>query len=165
MADIKKKLAAAKSPERKRALKAQLKAAKRIVALKKKLLEAPRALRALIKAKIAKAKVALKKATKNVVRVTRRVDAKRIAKLKSKIASARSPASKRALKTQLKAQKKVAELRKKLAAAKSPKAKAALKRQLKVAKAKLSKAAAKVKSLGGKRCKHCGQKLFAVKSN
>ncbi len=80
-------------------------------------------------------------------------------KLKSRLAAARSPASKRVLKAQLKAQKKVAQLRKKLVAAKSPKAKAALKRQLKAAKANLAKAVAQVKKVIGKKCKTCGQKL------
>ena len=64
--EMKKKLAAAKSPERKKALKAELKLAKRIVALKKKLHEAPRALRAIIRAKIAKTKASLKRATQKV---------------------------------------------------------------------------------------------------
>lgn len=57
---MKKKLASAKNPELRKALKAQLKIAKKISALKKKLNEAPRALRAAIRAKIAKAKVTLK---------------------------------------------------------------------------------------------------------
>ena len=121
---MKRKLAAAKSPERKRAIKAQLKIAKSIVALKKKLADVPRALRAVIRARIAKAKVALKKATKKVVKVTAKVDAKRIAK----ISSAKSPKAKKAFKAQLKSQKKVAELRKKLILAKSPKALATLKK-------------------------------------
>ena len=54
---MKKKLASAKNPKLRKALKAQLKVANRIKALKKKLYEAPRALREAIKAKIAKAKV------------------------------------------------------------------------------------------------------------
>jgi hypothetical protein len=59
-------------------LKAQLKAANKILALKKKLAAAPPAKKEAIRAKIAAAKVALAKATRKVLKVTNKVAARKL---------------------------------------------------------------------------------------
>jgi hypothetical protein len=78
-------------------LKAQLKVAKKIAALRKQLKAAPEAKKSAIRKQLARAKVALKAATKNVHRVTKKVDAKRVAKIQAKIAAATDPKRKVAL--------------------------------------------------------------------
>jgi len=69
IANIKAKLAKAKSPVKRAALKAQLKAAKKVAALKKALKKASPAKKAAIKAKIAKATKALKRASAKVAKI------------------------------------------------------------------------------------------------
>ena len=82
MAAVKKALAKTKSPEKKRALVAQLKAIKRVVALRKALSKAPLAKKAAILAKIVKARAAVKKAASKVVKVNLKIDAKKLEKSK-----------------------------------------------------------------------------------
>ena len=95
--EIKKALAKTKFPERKKALVAQLKAAKKVLALRKALKAAPPAKKAAILAKIVKAKAALKKANQKVVKVTAKVDKKKIAIIKARIAAATDPKRKKVL--------------------------------------------------------------------
>lgn len=66
VAAIKAKLAAAKHPERRAALKKQLKIANKIFALKKKYAAAPEAKKPALRAKIVAAKAKLVAATKRV---------------------------------------------------------------------------------------------------
>jgi hypothetical protein len=68
-------------------LKAQLKVASKILALKKKLAAAPPAKKEVIRAKIAAVKVALAKTTRKVLKVTNKVAAKNILIAKQKLAA------------------------------------------------------------------------------
>jgi len=101
-------------------LKKQIKAQKKVIALRKALLKAttPAAKKA-IKANLAKAKKELKRAKAAVKTVTRRVDGKfakklsaEITAIRAKLASAVHPERKAALKAQLKIAKKILALKK-----------------------------------------------------
>ena len=119
IATIKAKLASVKNPEKKAALKAQLKAAKKVADLRKALFKAPHAKKAAIKAKLEAAKAKLARKSAAVFRISKRLDAKKISAIQSKLAKVKNPEVKAALKAQLNAAKLVADLRKQLRAAQS----------------------------------------------
>jgi len=78
-------------------LKAQLKAAYKILALKKKLAAAPPDKKEAIRAKIAKYKYVLAKAIRKVLKVTNKVAAKKILIARAKLAATKNPQRKAAL--------------------------------------------------------------------
>ena len=82
---IKAKIAAATYPKRKKALKAQLKAQKKVAALRKKLLAAPKAKRAALKKLLKAAKAKLAKINAKVNRVSKAVFGKKSKAVKAKI--------------------------------------------------------------------------------
>ena len=69
IAAIRKAIAKAKSPEKKKALASQLKAVKKVLALRKALKNAPASKKAAILAKIVKARASVKKAAAKVLKV------------------------------------------------------------------------------------------------
>jgi len=78
ISSIKAKLASVKNPERKAALKVQLKIANKIVALKKKYAAAPESKKAAIRAKIVAAKEKLVLAKGHVQEITKALDSKKV---------------------------------------------------------------------------------------
>ena len=79
-------------------MKAQLKAANKVLALKKKLAAAPPAKKDAIRAKIAVAKAKLAKATRKVLKVSNRIAAKKLLIVKQKLSAAKDPQRRAALK-------------------------------------------------------------------
>lgn len=95
-------------------MKAQLKAAKRVAALRKKLFAAPPAKKAAIKAELEAAKASLARKSAKVYKISKRIDASKIVAIRGRLAKVKNPEVKAALKAQLKAARLVAELRKQL---------------------------------------------------
>jgi hypothetical protein len=96
---IKLRLQTVTSPAKRIALKAQLKAVKKVLALRRALKNADPDQKAAIRAKLAKAKRALKKANKRVAVVApKKSIAKRISAIKAKLARAKNPVRRAALK-------------------------------------------------------------------
>jgi len=140
---IKLRLKTITDPAKRVALKKQLKAVKKVLALKRALKNADPEQKAAIKAKLAKAKAVLKKANKRVALVApKKSIAKKIALIKAKLAKAKNPARRAALKAQLKAAKKVRALKKALRNA-DPAEKKAIRAKLVKAQKKLARAAVK----------------------
>jgi hypothetical protein len=98
-------------------LKAQLKAAKRVAELRKKLFAAPPAKKAVLKTKLEAAQAKLAKNASKVFKISKRIDAKKVFAIKARLSKVKNPEVKAALKAQLKAANLVAELRKQLHAA------------------------------------------------
>lgn len=98
IASIKAKLANVKNPEKKAALKEQLKAAKRVAELRKKLFAAPPAKKAAIKAKLEAAKATLARKSAKVFKISKRLDAAKIVAIRAKLAKVKNPEVKAALK-------------------------------------------------------------------
>ena len=100
-------------------MRKQIKAQKKVIALRKALLKATPAQKKVLKAKLAKAKASLKAAKAAVKSITKRVDGKfakklsaEITAIRAKLKSAVHPERKAALKAQLSIAKKILALKK-----------------------------------------------------
>jgi hypothetical protein len=99
---LKKKIAATKNPEKRKALKAALRTAKKIAKLRKQLAAASEHQKIAIRKKIAAKKALLKQKTALVRHVAHQVALKKVAKIEAKLAKATDPKRIKALKKLLK---------------------------------------------------------------
>jgi len=98
VASVKAKLKSAKHPERKAALKVYLRIAKKIVALQKQYAKAPEHKKADIRAKILAKREKLSTALGYAKEITRDIDQRKVSAVKAKLAAAKNPKRRAALK-------------------------------------------------------------------